>query len=90
MFRFFLVCVFIAGALVAVKNGNVLQRAGLSGSCAAIATPHGQTGFWQACRPGRLEGQPDLSRRSCTPAGARGEIAYWRCPTRIESSPVRP
>jgi hypothetical protein len=90
MFRIFLVAVVIASGLFAVKDGRVLKRAGLTGSCSAVATPRGQTGFWQACRPGRLEGQPDLSRRSCTAAGARGEIAYWRCPTRVESSPLRP
>lgn len=90
MFRIFLVVAVIAAAMFAVKDGRVLERAGLTGSCEPVATPKGQTGFWQACRPGKLEGQPDLSRRSCTPGGISGDVAYWRCPTKVESSPVRP
>jgi hypothetical protein len=76
--------------MFAVKDGRLLEKAGLTGSCSQIPTPRGQTGFWEACRAGKLEGQPDLGRRSCTHAGASGGVAYWRCPTRIESSPVRP
>ena len=90
MIRIFAVAVCIAAAMFAVKDGRLLEKAGLTGSCSQIPTPRGQTGFWEACRAGKLEGQPDLGRRSCTHAGASGEVAYWRCPTRIESSPVRP
>jgi hypothetical protein len=77
--------VFVAAALavalmVGVKDGRVLDRAGLTGSCTTVPAPRGDTMVWEACRPGKLEGYPDLTRRSCFEARRVGRFVYWRCP----------
>ena len=86
MFRMFVVAALVVAAMVAVKDGRVLRETGLVGSCTAVAAPSGQAGFWQACRAGRLEGPPNLTRSSCTAQGASGGVEYWRCPTRLEAA----
>jgi hypothetical protein len=83
MLKILLVTAALAGAMFAVKDGRVLARAGLLGSCSAVAAPAGDPAAWQECRAGRLEGRPDLSRRSCTSEGVVAEVEYWRCPARI-------
>ncbi len=75
----------VAAVLFAVKDGRMLEEAGLVGSCSSVATPAGQTGFWHACRPGKLEGRPDLALKSCVSEGTSGEVEYWRCPARIDA-----
>ena len=85
MLKILLVSAAIAAAMFAIKDGRVLARAGLVGSCSSVAAPAGEAGVWQACRPGRLEGRPDLSRKSCTSRAVVGEIEYWRCPTAVAS-----
>ena len=90
MLRIFAVAIVLVGIMVGIRNGHVLQRLDLSGSCSAVAPPRGQTGDWRACRAGRLAGQPSLARNSCTQQATSGDIVYWRCPTAVESSPVRP
>lgn len=90
LLRVFAVAVVLAGIMVGVRNGHVLQRMDLTGSCTAVATPSGQSGSWRACHAGRLAGQPDLSRDSCTQQSVAGEVVYWRCPTSVASSPLRP
>jgi hypothetical protein len=72
-----------AAVMAAVKDGRVLEEAGLTGSCAYVATPTGETGAWHACRAGRLDGRPDMSRHHCDPRGTVAEIEYWRCPVRV-------
>jgi hypothetical protein len=61
----------------------VLERARLTGSCSAVAAPAGDPAAWQACRSGRLEGRPDLTRRSCTSKSIVGDVEYWRCPAPV-------
>lgn len=76
--------------MVAIKDGRVLSETGLLASCSAVAAPLGDTGFWEACRPGKLEGRPDLSRRSCTRQGIMRGIELWRCPAPVASGPKAP
>ena len=90
LLRIFATAVVLVGVMVGIRNGHVLQRMKLTGSCDVVATPKGQSGEWRACHAGRLAGQPDLTRDSCTQQGAAPEVVYWRCPTSIESSPLRP
>ncbi len=80
LLRVVLVAALVAALMVAVKDGRVLRHAGLTGSCSSVATPAGQSGSWKACRAGRLEGRPDLSRDSCTSVERVGPLEYWRCP----------
>ncbi len=70
-------------AMVAIKDGRILREAGLLASCTALTSHNGEAGYWHACRPGRLEGRPDLSRRSCTSHGVDADYEYWRCPERV-------
>jgi hypothetical protein len=72
-------------AMALVKDGRVLHRVGLTGGCTAVATVSDGT-QWEACRPGRLEGRPDLSKDSCTSAGLRGRVEYWHCPAPLATA----
>ncbi len=83
MLRVVIASLLVIAVMVAVKDGRLPERAGLVGSCTAVAAPEGQSGYWQSCTEGRLEGRPDLSRRSCRSAGLAGAIELWRCPTPI-------
>jgi hypothetical protein len=89
LLRIVFLAVLIAAALAFVQQRQVLQNAGLTGYCASIATPKGQTGHWHECRPGTLTGTPALSKHSCTSAGRSGEVEYWRCPTELERNRPR-
>lgn len=75
--------VAIVLAMVAVQDGRIPRLAGLVGSCSEILAPPGEDGAWQACRPGRLEGRPDLSRHACASHGLVGDLEVWRCPARV-------
>jgi hypothetical protein len=85
--RIALVAVAIAAGMFAVKDGRVLQAAGLTGSCSVVQTgSDGQQ--MEACTSGRLEGAPDLSRNGCTDAGLYAGRVYWSCPTEVQSAPA--
>jgi hypothetical protein len=79
--------ILLVALMAAIKDGRVLRETGLTGSCTAVAAPVGQTGDWQKCTAGKLEGAPNLSRQGCTSVATRGKIEYWRCPARIGSAP---
>ena len=83
MSRIVLAAAMIASALALAKHERVLERAGLLGSCSALAAPAPAGGQWLACRPGELTGYPDLSQDSCARRGLRGEVRYWLCPTAL-------
>ena len=81
MLRIIAFSLIVIAVMVAIKDGRALERAGLVGSCTPVTTPEGQTGYWHSCKEGRLEGRPDLSRKSCKSVGLVGSVEYWRCPT---------
>jgi len=70
------VCIF--ALMVVVKDGRVLRMAGLTGSCSVVQT-YRDSSAMVACRPGKLEGRPDLSRSGCTSAEIGPAVQYWRC-----------
>ncbi len=80
MLRFAVLTVLLAAAFTAVQRGHLLERAGLTGSCALVAAPADPAGEWRACSGGRLTGAPDLSREGCTRHGIHEGSEYWRCP----------
>ena len=84
--RIVLVGALIAAAMIAVKDGRVLQDAGLTGSCTVVQTAANgvQT---EACSSGKLEGAPDLSRNGCTDTGLFAGRVYWSCPAPVASAP---
>jgi hypothetical protein len=88
--RIVLVAAVIAATLVVVQQKQVLQNAGLTGYCTAVATPTGQAGYWHECHPGKLTGTPELSRSgSCTRVDSTGGVERWRCETPLEQNAVR-
>jgi hypothetical protein len=77
--------VLIFAVMVAIKDGRLTKKAGLTGGCTVIQTESQETGVWQACTPGKLQGAPDLTRQSCTSVKKVGKVEYWHCPAGIES-----
>jgi hypothetical protein len=79
--------VLILAVMVAINDGRLLRKAGLTGGCHAVAAPKGQDsdgdGDWLACDPGKLQGAPDLTRHSCKSVSFVGKTEYWRCPAGI-------
>lgn len=70
----------IAALMAAVKDGRILHSVGMTASC-SVVQQETDGAFLTACRGGKLEAAPDLSRRGCTNAGVQGATVYWRCPT---------
>ena len=84
--------VIVAAALIlavmaVIKDGRLLRSAGLAGSCVSVAAPRGETGGWQRCTSGKLQGAPNLSRQGCAVASSVGKTEFWRCPAQIGSAP---
>ena len=86
MVRIWLMAILAAAVIVAVRDHDVLHRAGLTGYCTSSARPAGTSGVWRACEKGVLDGRPDLTRQLCQPRGRSGSVEYWRCPARLEAS----
>jgi hypothetical protein len=77
----------VLAIMLAVHNGWVLRRTGLTGSCAVYASaPSGAQ--QEKCMAGRLDGQPDLSNKGCTSDGPHGSVEFWSCPAPLQSSPA--
>ncbi|TMJ94041.1 MAG: hypothetical protein E6G67_10645 [Actinobacteria bacterium] len=76
----------ILAFMVAIKDGRILRKTGLTGGCSAMVAPRGETGAWQKCIAGRLQGAPNLSRQGCTSVSSVGKIEFWRCPARINAA----
>jgi hypothetical protein len=72
----------VLATMIVLKDGRVLDRTGLTGSCALVQV--GADGSQlQACREGKLEGRPNLTRQGCKTAGLAGTYEYWRCPASV-------
>ena len=78
------VAVCIVALMIVVKDGRLLQSAGLTGSCSHVAST--AQNDVEACVPGKLEGRPDLTKRGCKPGAVRGKLEYWSCPADVEPS----
>jgi hypothetical protein len=81
------VAALVVALMVVIKDGRVLRKMGLSGSCVGVTTPKGQTGSWVKCTSGKLQGAPNLSRHSCTSVQSEGKVEYWRCPAPVQAGP---
>ena len=81
------VAVLVLALMATIKDGRALHKLGLTGGCTTVATPVGQTGSWERCVPGKLEGSPDLSRQGCVPSGTSGPAEFWKCPEQLDSGP---
>ena len=68
----------ILALMVVVKNGRALHVTGLRGSC-SIAGTYRDSSLLVACRPGKLDGRPDLSRRACASIQVTPALQFWHC-----------
>ena len=85
MLRIAVVALCIVAAMVAVKDGRVLHTTGLTGSCRLVSTnPDGSE--IDACKGGKLEGRPDLTKRGCVATGVIEGEGYWHCPAGTQPS----
>ena len=78
-------CIF--ALMVVAKDGRVLRATGLTGACTVVQRSADGSEL-AACRAGKLEGRPDLSKRGCLNAGRTGTYEYWRCPADLQASDV--
>jgi hypothetical protein len=78
--------ILIFSLLLVIKDGRASRNLGLTGSCQAITAPKGQHGLWEACKAGKLEGAPDLTRHGCKSVNFVGKREIWHCPAGIQSS----
>jgi hypothetical protein len=88
MVRLWLLAMLVAVVLITVKDRDLLHRTGLLGHCSTTTAPPGAKGTWRACEKGKLDGRPDLSRKSCRRQGQSGSVEFWRCPAKVASGPV--
>jgi hypothetical protein len=77
--RIVLAGLVVLALMVGVKDGRILRVAGLTGSCTVVQTTVDGTQL-EACKAGKLEGMPDLSRNGCTDVGTATGREYWKCP----------
>jgi hypothetical protein len=77
------VCIF--ALMVVIKDGRVPRMAGLTGSCSVVQT-FSDSSELAACRPGKLQGRPDLSGRGCRTVGSKAALWYWSCPAGFNTS----
>jgi hypothetical protein len=81
------IALLVLAVMIAAKDGRLPRKVGLTASC-LVARRAADGSQLVACRSGVLEGRPDLTRRSCTPAGRTGTYEYWRCPAGQQSAPA--
>ncbi len=81
--------ILIFALMLVIKDGRASRNLGLTGTCHVVAAPTGQDGLWQACKFGKLEGAPDLSRHGCKSMSLTSKHEYWRCPAGIKSATTR-
>jgi hypothetical protein len=80
--RVVLVATLVLALMIAIKDGRILDRTGLTGACTVVQTAVDGSQV-EACHAGKLEGAPDLRRQGCKDAGAAGPYEYWRCPSSV-------
>ena len=89
MLRSILTVAALALALmIVIKDGRLLRDVGLTAECTVVQRAVDGTEL-AGCRAGKLEGFPDLTKRSCVDAGVVGYTEYWRCPAATSDS-LRP
>jgi hypothetical protein len=79
--------VLAASLMGAIKDGRVLHFAGLTAKCTVFERFQDGSEL-DACRPGKLEGMPNLAQRGCFSNGRNGTYEYWRCPAAQASAPL--
>jgi hypothetical protein len=83
----FVTAACILALMAAVKDGRLPRYTGLTATC-LVAQRELDGSELVACRPGALEGRPDLTRRACSRAGRNGTYEYWRCAAAQAAAPA--
>ena len=79
LLKILLIGVLVAGGMATLKDGRLLARAGLVASCRQEPAAQSDA-TTQSCRSGRLEGFPNLEKKSCTSEGVKADgREYWLC-----------
>ena len=84
--RVLVVAALVLAVMVGIKDSKSLRTAGLTGTCLVTQTNADGTQL-EACRAGKLQGQPDLSPDGCRQVGVQGAYVYWKCPAEVASQP---
>jgi len=84
--KILLIGTMVIACMAAVKDGRMLDRAGLVGGCTQVSASGSDGSTWQACRRGRIDDYPNLTNKSCVSFGFRHGREYWRCPASVVSS----
>ena len=69
----------VVGCMSVVAHGTVLQRVGLTSSCAVLRGANGGAQL-ESCRAGWLDGYPNLSSHGCTSVDQADHTQLWSCP----------
>jgi hypothetical protein len=85
--RVIVVAVIVLAAMLLAKDGRLMRKADLTGSCRTVSTAADGSQVI-ACRDGKLEGAPTLTSHGCTASGQTGTLQYWRCSASVEASQV--
>ncbi len=86
LLRAVVVVALALAVMIGVKDGKILKTTGLTGSCVVARTNADGTQL-EACRAGKLQGQPDLSSDGCKNVATEGPYVYWHCPAAVASQP---
>jgi hypothetical protein len=68
----------ILALMVVVKDGRALRVTGLRGSC-SVTGVYRDSSLLVVCRPGKLDGRPDLSHRACASMQVTRAQQFWHC-----------
>ena len=88
MLRIAAVTAALIALMLAVKDGRVLTRSHVVGSCARVADVSDGTD-WRRCVRGRLTGPPGLTNAGCSDWGTYQEAEFWHCPAELAPNPLR-
>lgn len=87
LLKIVVVTALLVAGLALVRDSSVLDRTGLVGTCRVVERMSVGDEVWQACRPGKLQGRPNLARRSCESKAVVRDVEYWRCEAPLENGP---
>lgn len=77
--RIAIFAVLLLGVMLVIRDGRVPEKLSVISRCDAIATPVGQSGTWQACYPGKIDGIRNLEEDGCTYVSSEGKAQIWQC-----------
>ncbi len=86
LLKIFIVGALAIGLMVAIRDGRVLRDAGLLHTCNRVTLNGKVQPTLMSCSKGRLDGFPDLTKKSCRLLSTQRQVEYWRCVEPVVSS----